>query len=107
MSKIKILLSIRNSLKNPISKRPQNVLHTNSKTNGNEDTTCILKVSTKRVGITKGNWSEAYDIFIKTRDMLNKDGYTDGPSKVLINYISNRDKTAPDDWQGYRPLTSK
>jgi len=39
--------------------------------------------------------------------MLEKDGYLDGPSKVLINYIKNRDMTAPDDWQGFRPLTSK
>lgn len=39
--------------------------------------------------------------------MLSKDGYIDGPSKVLLSYIANRNKTAPDDWQGFRPLTSK
>jgi hypothetical protein len=31
----------------------------------------------------------------------------DGPSKTLLEYIEARDKQAPVDWLGFRPLTAK
>lgn len=38
----------------------------------------------------------------------NVEGFDgDGPSRVILNYMANRDNTAPKDWKGYRPLTSK
>jgi hypothetical protein len=35
------------------------------------------------------------------------DKYEDGPSVVLLNYMADRNWTAPSDWKGFRPLTSK
>jgi len=38
----------------------------------------------------------------------NVEGFSgDGPSRVILNYMANRDNQAPKDWKGYRPLTSK
>ena len=31
----------------------------------------------------------------------------DGPCQTLLEYMGERDWTAPGDWEGYRPLTSK
>ena len=31
----------------------------------------------------------------------------DGPSRCLLAYVNKRNETAPDNWDGYRPLTSK
>lgn len=31
----------------------------------------------------------------------------DGPCLTLLEYMEERNWTAPSDWQGYRPLTSK
>lgn len=31
----------------------------------------------------------------------------DGPSKTLLNYMSERNFIAPANWKGFRPLTAK
>ena len=38
-------------------------------------------------------------------DVLQNIG--DGPSRCLLSYMNRRDNTAPSNWDGYRPLTSK
>jgi class 3 adenylate cyclase len=50
-----------------------------------------------------GKWEDA---FSKFRDALFLDP-TDGPTKTLFNYIKSKGKKAPDNWSGYRELTSK
>lgn len=51
----------------------------------------------------EGKWDSAYKFF--------KDAYyldpSDGPTKTLLNFIKSRNKTAPENWKGYRELTSK
>ena len=51
----------------------------------------------------EGNWELAYENF---RGALFLDN-TNGPTKTLMSYIKNRDKKAPENWLGYRELTSK
>jgi hypothetical protein len=57
----------------------------------------------------EGKWSEARGLLQQCDDMMKKipslDG--DGPSKTLLRYMENLNWTAPDDWGGFRPLTSK
>ncbi len=50
-----------------------------------------------------GNWSEAQSFL--TEVLLMKPG--DGPTNTLLNFMSNYDFHAPDDWSGYRELTDK
>jgi class 3 adenylate cyclase len=51
----------------------------------------------------EGKWDCAYKFF--------KDAYyldpSDGPTKTLLNFIKSRNKTAPENWKGFRELTSK
>jgi len=35
------------------------------------------------------------------------EGHKDGPSETLLNYMKNRNFTAPEGWKGIRKLTSK
>ena len=56
-----------------------------------------------------GDWPVA-KVFLKKSDelMAQVEGFNgDGPSQTLLNYMENRDWKAPEDWAGYRPLTSK
>lgn len=56
-----------------------------------------------------GDWPLARDAFQDADAMMAKvPGYDgDGPSRVILGYMENRQWTAPKDWKGYRPLTSK
>jgi len=56
-----------------------------------------------------GDWPVAR-VFLKKSDelMAQVEGFDgDGPSQTLLNYMGSRDWKAPEDWDGYRPLTSK
>jgi len=58
----------------------------------------------------QGDWSNARVGLESCNEMMKKiDSFEngDGPSLVLLNYMANRDWTAPKDWKGFRPLTSK
>ena len=50
-----------------------------------------------------GDWDIAYSELKKCLDLLP----TDGPTKTLIHYIESYGCQSPDDWEGYRKLTSK
>lgn len=50
-----------------------------------------------------GTWMEAYDT-LQECSILNP---SDGPTKTLIHFIESNNRQAPDDWEGYRKLTSK
>jgi hypothetical protein len=53
-----------------------------------------------------GNWDASKEYLLKADEMMvEMDG--DGPSRTLLNYMQARDWKCPDDWNGYRPLTSK
>eukprot|EP00163_Fabomonas_tropica_P027461 TRINITY_DN5292_c0_g1_i9.p1 TRINITY_DN5292_c0_g1~~TRINITY_DN5292_c0_g1_i9.p1 ORF type:complete len:700 (-),score=166.28 TRINITY_DN5292_c0_g1_i9:543-2597(-) len=51
----------------------------------------------------EGRWSRAVDIFEKCLRVWN----TDVPTRVLLWYMSRLNFRAPDDWAGFRALTSK
>jgi hypothetical protein len=47
---------------------------------------------------------------LNSDDTLNDDdlvSFGDGPSQTLLNYMKGFNYVPPDDWQGFRPLTSK
>ncbi len=50
-----------------------------------------------------GEWKEAAQSLEKAR-YLDK---SDGPTKTILDYIKSLDYTPPNDWDGYRVLTSK
>jgi class 3 adenylate cyclase len=50
-----------------------------------------------------GNWEKSYKLF---KDAIFLDP-NDGPTKTLMNFIKKNNKKAPDNWKGYRELTSK
>lgn len=56
-----------------------------------------------------GDWAKARDNLEECDKMMRNvsglDG--DGPSKTLLSYMEERNWTAPADWAGFRPLTSK
>merc|ERR1711871_581761 len=56
-----------------------------------------------------GDWPGARILYEECdKIMAQVEGFPgDGPSRVILNYMKNRDYTAPKDWKGYRPLTSK
>ncbi len=56
-----------------------------------------------------GNWQAARDLLVKADDIMVANGDTngDGPSRTLLDYMKARDWECPEDWNGYRPLTSK
>lgn len=51
----------------------------------------------------QGEWEVAYHVFEKCLELNPKDG----PTKTLMHYIEDYNLQAPDDWEGYRKLTSK
>ena len=55
-----------------------------------------------------GNWTKSRD-YLKEADemMLGGDMQGDGPSQTLLSYMEAREWKCPDDWKGFRPLTSK
>ena len=50
-----------------------------------------------------GEWKEAAQFLEKAR-YLDK---SDGPTKTILNYIKSLGLKPPDNWDGYRVLTSK
>jgi len=57
-----------------------------------------------------GDWPKACELFTWCDNTMRDkcpDLGGDGPSRVILNYMANRNNTAPSDWKGYRPLTSK
>jgi hypothetical protein len=52
---------------------------------------------------TGSDWKGAADLINSCLEILPRDK----PSKVLLDYMGARMFTAPDDWPGYRELTSK
>merc|ERR1711871_1508117 len=56
-----------------------------------------------------GDWPAARTLYEECDQLMAEvEGFSgDGPSRVILNYMKNRDYTAPKDWKGYRPLTSK
>lgn len=59
----------------------------------------------------KGEWSEALAHFegtlVRPADQNFYPDEPDGPSNTLLNVINNRGRTAPENWKGFRELTSK
>lgn len=52
-----------------------------------------------------GRWQEARADLEMADSMMALGG--DGPSRVLLNYMREREFLCPSTWQGHRPLTSK
>jgi len=61
----------------------------------------------------KGEWPEARKHLEAANDMMKEvetlEGFLkgDGPCLTLLEYMEERNWTAPADWKGFRPLTSK
>ena len=55
------------------------------------------------------NWSRARVLLEECDSMMLAAEATggDGPSRTLLDYMRNRAWTCPEDWKGFRPLTSK
>ena len=58
----------------------------------------------------EGDWTAARDHLEQANKLMAEttpqlDG--DGPCLTLLSYMEARNWKAPDDWQGFRPLTSK
>lgn len=51
-----------------------------------------------------GEWHTAREIFARTQYML---GVEDGPSTVLLHFMSGTNYIAPEDWGGFRELVEK
>ncbi|KAL8443491.1 hypothetical protein Emed_006772 [Eimeria media] len=51
-----------------------------------------------------GEWYTAREIFVRTQYML---GVEDGPSTVLLHFMSTKNYVAPEDWGGFRELIEK
>lgn len=51
-----------------------------------------------------GEWHTAREIFARTQYML---GVEDGPSTVLLHFMSTKNYIAPEDWGGFRELVEK
>jgi class 3 adenylate cyclase len=51
----------------------------------------------------KGEWEDAYNE-LSFANFLDK---TDGPTRVLLKFIMENDRVAPNDWKGVHVLTSK
>ena len=55
-----------------------------------------------------GNWDEAKEFFSKADEMMaGSDLNGDGPSRTILKYMKSCNWKCPNDWNGYRPLTSK
>lgn len=56
-----------------------------------------------------GDWSRAREFLEETDTLMSEAGTDcgDGPSRTILKYMKNKDWTCPNDWMGYRPLTSK
>mmetsp|Transcript_49453 Transcript_49453/g.96719 ORF Transcript_49453/g.96719 Transcript_49453/m.96719 type:complete len:836 (-) Transcript_49453:780-3287(-) len=55
-----------------------------------------------------GNWREARVKLERSNCIMEAvDPRGDGPSKTILNYMRARDWICPEDWRGFRPLTSK
>ena len=50
-----------------------------------------------------GNWKRAWTVF---KDIL-VERPKDGPTLTLVKYMEKHGMQCPEDWRGYRPLTSK
>lgn len=56
-----------------------------------------------------GNWNKARMTLEKADEMMKSNGNRngDGPSRTILRYMKARGWQVPEDWKGYRPLTSK
>lgn len=57
-----------------------------------------------------GDWTAARTLLEKSNTMMKEMAPVlggDGPSKTLLNYMSNHNYEAPKSWKGFRPLTAK
>lgn len=67
--------------------------------------------STFKLGLDNylaGNWSKAREYLEESNSMMKEsDMNLDGPSKAILTYMEAREWVCPDDWKGFRPLTSK
>ena len=59
-----------------------------------------------------GDWPTAKGHFEKSNEIMIENALTyessgDGPSQTLLKYMGSHEFKAPDNWQGFRPLTSK
>jgi hypothetical protein len=57
-----------------------------------------------------GDWLAAKIALDKANNIMAKLAPTlggDGPCKTLLEYMAEFGPSAPSDWKGYRPLTSK
>ena len=50
-----------------------------------------------------GDWEEASNFLYRALYLDN----SDGPTKTILEYIKKNEYKAPEDWDGYRVLTSK
>eukprot|EP01040_Poterioochromonas_malhamensis_P004263 gene4263-4566_t len=70
-------------------------------------------VETFKAGVTaylNGEWLAAKECLERADSMMLELAPAlggDGPSKTLLSYMKNREYKPPDDWKGFRPLTSK
>mmetsp|Transcript_14770 Transcript_14770/g.30393 ORF Transcript_14770/g.30393 Transcript_14770/m.30393 type:complete len:953 (+) Transcript_14770:93-2951(+) len=54
------------------------------------------------------NWAKARSLLEECDAMMmHSDKGGDGPSQTILNYMRNRQWICPENWDGYRPLTSK
>ena len=53
--------------------------------------------------VIKGDWEEAANTLSKCSNSLREDK----PPKVLVKYMAKFNYQCPQDWPGYRTLTSK
>ena len=56
-----------------------------------------------------GDWPTARRMLEEADDLMIEAGADggDGPSRTLLKYMKNKNWICPDDWLGFRPLTSK
>jgi len=69
----------------------------------------FTKTSSKGVeAYLNGDWAKAKSLLEKADEMmLDGDSKGDGPSRTLLRYMGEKLFVCPEDWQGFRPLTSK
>jgi hypothetical protein len=51
----------------------------------------------------EGNWTEASKVF----ELCLTEWSEDGPCKVVLQYMRDKNLRVPDDWKGFRALTAK
>ncbi len=65
-------------------------------------------VDTGRIEVVTSVKLKLMDHTTKDEDVIHmREQFGDGPSQTLLSYIKNRNCTAPESWEGVRPLMSK